>query len=105
MHADPTGHRTTQYQMPMKQKPKLGQNFLVDDNARHAIVASLGDISERTIIEIGPGHGAITDLLAPRAKRLKLYDFIPTLPCDSRPSKCQDSPSPKETITSHLNRR
>jgi 16S rRNA (adenine1518-N6/adenine1519-N6)-dimethyltransferase len=54
----------------MKQKPKLGQNFLVDDNARHAILAALGDISERTIIEIGPGHGAITDLLAPRAKRL-----------------------------------
>jgi 16S rRNA (adenine1518-N6/adenine1519-N6)-dimethyltransferase len=56
--------------MPMKHKPKLGQNFLVDENARHAIVAALGDISERTVIEIGPGHGAITDLLAPRAKRL-----------------------------------
>jgi 16S rRNA (adenine1518-N6/adenine1519-N6)-dimethyltransferase len=54
----------------MKQKPKLGQNFLVDENARHAIVAALGDIGERTVIEIGPGHGAITDLLAPRAKRL-----------------------------------
>jgi 16S rRNA (adenine1518-N6/adenine1519-N6)-dimethyltransferase len=54
----------------MKQKPKLGQNFLVDENARQAIVAALGDISERTVIEIGPGHGAITDLLAPRAKRL-----------------------------------
>ncbi|HWZ51499.1 MAG TPA: 16S rRNA (adenine(1518)-N(6)/adenine(1519)-N(6))-dimethyltransferase RsmA [Granulicella sp.] len=54
----------------MKHKPKLGQNFLVDDRARHAIVAALGDISERTVIEIGPGHGAITDLLAPRARRL-----------------------------------
>jgi 16S rRNA (adenine1518-N6/adenine1519-N6)-dimethyltransferase len=54
----------------MKQKPKLGQNFLADENARHAIVAALGNISERTVIEIGPGHGAITDLLAPRAKRL-----------------------------------
>jgi len=56
--------------MPKIRKPKLGQNFLVDDAARHAIVAALGDISERTVIEIGPGHGAITDLLAPRAKRL-----------------------------------
>ena len=54
----------------MKQKPKLGQNFLADENARQAIVAALGDISERTVVEIGPGHGAITDLLAPRAKRL-----------------------------------
>ena len=46
----------------MKHKPKLGQNFLVDDSARHAIVDALGDLSKRTVIEIGPGHGAITDI-------------------------------------------
>jgi 16S rRNA (adenine1518-N6/adenine1519-N6)-dimethyltransferase len=56
--------------MSQKRKPKFGQNFLVDDNARHAIVDALGDVSERTVIEIGPGHGAITSLLAPRVKRL-----------------------------------
>lgn len=56
--------------MSSKRKPKFGQNFLVDDNARHAIVEALGDISERAVIEIGPGHGSITALLAPRAKRL-----------------------------------
>ena len=56
--------------MSSKRKPKFGQNFLVDDNARHAIADALGDISDRTVIEIGPGHGAITSLLAPRAKRL-----------------------------------
>ena len=54
----------------MKRKPKLGQNFLVDDRARHAIVDALGDLSQRTVIEIGPGRGAITDILAPRCKRL-----------------------------------
>lgn len=51
-------------------KPKLGQNFLIDDTARHAIVDALGDLSTRTIIEIGPGHGAITDILATRCRRL-----------------------------------
>ena len=51
-------------------KPKLGQNFLVDDNARHRIADALGDVSQRTVIEIGPGHGALTDILAARAKRL-----------------------------------
>ncbi|MDQ2834858.1 MAG: 16S rRNA (adenine(1518)-N(6)/adenine(1519)-N(6))-dimethyltransferase RsmA [Acidobacteriota bacterium] len=56
--------------MQMKQKPKLGQNFLVDDAARHAIVDALGDISNRTVIEIGPGHGAITEILARRARHL-----------------------------------
>lgn len=51
-------------------KPKLGQNFLVDDQARHRIADALGNVSSRTVIEIGPGHGAITDILASRAKRL-----------------------------------
>lgn len=56
--------------MSQKRKPKFGQNFLVDDNARHAIVDALGDVSNRTVIEIGPGHGAITSLLAQRVQRL-----------------------------------
>jgi 16S rRNA (adenine1518-N6/adenine1519-N6)-dimethyltransferase len=54
----------------VKRKPKLGQNFLVDDRARHAIADALGDIAQRTVIEIGPGKGAITDILAARAKGL-----------------------------------
>jgi 16S rRNA (adenine1518-N6/adenine1519-N6)-dimethyltransferase len=56
--------------MQMKRKPKFGQNFLVDDAARHAIVDALGDISKRTVIEIGPGRGAITEILAGRCRRL-----------------------------------
>jgi 16S rRNA (adenine1518-N6/adenine1519-N6)-dimethyltransferase len=56
--------------MQMKRKPKLGQNFLVDDAARHAIVDALGDLSKRTIVEIGPGHGAITEILARRCHKL-----------------------------------
>ncbi len=51
-------------------KPKLGQNFLADEHARHRIADALGDLSQRTVVEIGPGHGAITDILAPRARRL-----------------------------------
>lgn len=54
----------------MKRKPKLGQNFLVDDRARHAIVDALGDVRQRTVIEIGPGRGAITEILASRVGRL-----------------------------------
>ena len=54
----------------MKHKPKLGQNFLVDDDACHAIVDALGDLSNRTVIEIGPGKGAITEILANRCQRL-----------------------------------
>jgi 16S rRNA (adenine1518-N6/adenine1519-N6)-dimethyltransferase len=53
-----------------KRKPKLGQNFLVDINAAKNIVEALGDISNRTVIEIGPGRGALTSLLINRAKRV-----------------------------------
>jgi 16S rRNA (adenine1518-N6/adenine1519-N6)-dimethyltransferase len=35
-----------------------------------AIVQALGDISQHTVVEIGPGAGAITEILAPRARRL-----------------------------------
>jgi 16S rRNA (adenine1518-N6/adenine1519-N6)-dimethyltransferase len=63
--------RRTQTRLPaLKQKPKLGQNFLVDPAACMAIVHALGDISQHTVVEIGPGAGAITELLAPRAARL-----------------------------------
>jgi 16S rRNA (adenine1518-N6/adenine1519-N6)-dimethyltransferase len=54
----------------MMRKPKLGQNFLIDDEARNAIVDALGGLGERTVIEIGPGHGAITAILAARCRRL-----------------------------------
>jgi len=54
----------------MSHKPKLGQNFLMDPSASLAIVDALGDISRATVVEIGPGQGAITKLLAPRTGRL-----------------------------------
>jgi len=54
----------------MSSKPKLGQNFLNDPAASLRIVEALGDISETTVLEIGPGKGAITKLLVRRAHRL-----------------------------------
>ncbi len=34
------------------------------------MVEALGDVSNRTVIEIGPGRGVLTDVLAPRARRV-----------------------------------
>ena len=48
-------------------KPKLGQNYLVDAQAAHRIVAALGDVAGHTVVEIGSGRGAITEILAARA--------------------------------------
>ena len=51
-------------------KPKLGQNFLHDRGVAAKIVEALGDIAQRTVIEIGPGKGVLTDILVQRAGRL-----------------------------------
>jgi 16S rRNA (adenine1518-N6/adenine1519-N6)-dimethyltransferase len=57
-------------QLSKSGKPKLGQNFLVDSRAAEEIVAALGDVTHALVMEIGPGKGALTDLLAPRAGHL-----------------------------------
>lgn len=64
--------------MSPKSRPKFGQNFLVDDRARQAVADALGDISGRTVLEIGPGHGAITDILASRARHLIAVELEPS---------------------------
>jgi len=51
-------------------KPKLGQHFLSNDGAALRIVESLGDVSQSTVLEIGPGRGVLTSLLAGRVRRL-----------------------------------
>jgi 16S rRNA (adenine1518-N6/adenine1519-N6)-dimethyltransferase len=60
--------RLPSVQMP--HKPKLGQNFLVDAQAAQRIVAALGELAGRTVAEIGPGRGAITEALAARARHV-----------------------------------
>ncbi len=51
-------------------KPKLGQHFLASDDFAQQIVAALGDVSQNTVLEIGPGRGVLTSLLAKQARRL-----------------------------------
>jgi 16S rRNA (adenine1518-N6/adenine1519-N6)-dimethyltransferase len=51
-------------------KPKLGQHFLANDSFTLQIVDALGDTSQSTVLEIGPGRGVLTSLLAKRARRL-----------------------------------
>jgi len=42
----------------------------VDDSAARRIVEALGDTSQSTVLEIGPGRGVLTSLLAKRTRRL-----------------------------------
>jgi 16S rRNA (adenine1518-N6/adenine1519-N6)-dimethyltransferase len=48
----------------------LGQHFLNSDSFAAQIVDALGDASQNTVLEIGPGRGVLTSLLARRARRL-----------------------------------
>ncbi len=66
----------------MPAKPKLGQHFLRDGEAVRRIVSALGDLSGHTVIEIGPGRGAITGALATRAGRVLAIEFDGELAAD-----------------------
>ncbi len=49
-------------------KSKLGQNFLRDRGAIARIAAAAGELAGRTVVEIGPGRGAITHALLERVR-------------------------------------
>lgn len=75
----------------MPAKSKLGQNFLRDQNAAARIVAALGDLAGATVVEIGPGRGAITSSLAAKASRVIAveldYDLAAALRTQSDPAR------------------
>lgn len=53
-----------------RRKPKLGQHFLQDQSVAAHIVDALGDISQSTVLEIGPGRGVLTRILVRKARRV-----------------------------------
>ena len=56
----------------IRAKKSLGQHFLTDQNIAEKIVSALGPESPRTVIEIGPGMGALTRFLV-RKDQIDLY--------------------------------
>jgi 16S rRNA (adenine1518-N6/adenine1519-N6)-dimethyltransferase len=56
-------------------KRSLGQNFLIDKNYQQKIISSLGDLNQKTVLEIGPGRGAISQhLIEQPLKKLILIE-------------------------------
>lgn len=51
-------------------RKRFGQHFLKDTRVLDAIVSALGPLEGRTVVEIGPGRGALTDRLVERAGRV-----------------------------------
>jgi 16S rRNA (adenine1518-N6/adenine1519-N6)-dimethyltransferase len=64
-------------------KKRFSQNFLLDENIITNIVESAGIDNTTGVIEIGPGLGALTKLIIPKAKFSLIYeidkDLIPHL--------------------------
>jgi 16S rRNA (adenine1518-N6/adenine1519-N6)-dimethyltransferase len=51
-------------------KKHLGQNFLTDTRVRQRIIQACEFKPEDVVVEIGPGQGVLTRLIAPHVKRL-----------------------------------
>ncbi len=56
-------------------KKRFGQNFLADERVVERIVREVGPRGDETIVEIGPGHGALTARLLESAGRLVAVEF------------------------------
>jgi 16S rRNA (adenine1518-N6/adenine1519-N6)-dimethyltransferase len=56
--------------MPIQRRPKLGQHFLSSERFRRRIADALDFRAGDLVIEIGPGRGAMTGLLAKRARQI-----------------------------------
>ncbi|WP_116653651.1 16S rRNA (adenine(1518)-N(6)/adenine(1519)-N(6))-dimethyltransferase RsmA [Pelagibacterium sediminicola] len=55
----------------LRARKELGQNFLLDLNLTMRIARAAGDLSQTTVIEVGPGPGGLTRaLLAAGAKKI-----------------------------------
>jgi 16S rRNA (adenine1518-N6/adenine1519-N6)-dimethyltransferase len=56
-------------------RKRFGQNFLVDSGIIAAIVSAIGPQRDETLVEIGPGLGAITEPLMARLDHLHVVEI------------------------------
>jgi len=73
MTRQPRGGRAERDLPPVRKS--LGQHFLNDRRILQRIVDALELTGSETVIEVGPGRGSLTDLLAPLARRLVLVEY------------------------------
>lgn len=65
-------------------RARIGQNFLIDTLVAHDIVAAADLAPTDTVLEIGPGRGAITGLLLERAANVVAVEIDEYLAVDVR---------------------
>ncbi|MHB1680527.1 MAG: 16S rRNA (adenine(1518)-N(6)/adenine(1519)-N(6))-dimethyltransferase RsmA [bacterium] len=63
--------------MDNNKKVKFGQNFLINKEIAKKIVESCNFTESDNVVEIGPGEGILTDLLADKVKTLTIIEIDP----------------------------
>jgi len=70
-------------QKKLKARKRFGQNFLQDEMVIADIVGAIDPAADQHLVEIGPGHGAITQYLLPACQRMDVIeldrDLVPLL--------------------------
>lgn len=61
--------------LPHQPSKRLGQHFLTDQRVIDRIIKSLDPTPDETIVEIGPGRGALTTKLVAKAGRVIAVEF------------------------------
>ena len=56
-------------------RKRFGQNFLTDQNVLHDIIRVIAPAASDTMVEIGPGQGAMTALLLPHLSSLHVVEI------------------------------
>lgn len=92
--ATPSRTREILAKYGLSAKKSLGQNFIIDTNILRNIVEAGSVDQDTTVIEIGPGIGALTEQIAKRAKKVFAFEIddrlLPVL---------EDTLSPYDNIT------
>lgn len=92
--ATPSRTREILEKYNLSAKKSLGQNFIVDTNVLEKIVKAAEVDENTTVIEIGPGIGALTEQLAKQAKKVVAFEIddrlLPVL---------EDTLSPYDNVT------
>ncbi len=56
-------------------KKRFGQNFLTDNNVLHEIIRAISPAPDDLMVEIGPGQGAMTQLLLESLNQLQVVEL------------------------------
>src|SRR5690625_20377 len=92
--ATPSRTRKILNKYDLSAKKSLGQNFIIDTNILRNIVKTAAVDENTTVIEVGPGIGALTEQIAKEAKEVFAFEID-----DRLLSVLDDTLSPYDNVT------